>query len=87
MTGDIYVFVALLGTSEVRFYIDDVGRIDPASEIEYIDPFDLGKTAPDDTAWPYDTSVLAPGSHTLTVEIIGDDGTLMSLQSASFTVI
>lgn len=81
--GDIYVFVDWPGASVVRFYIDNVNHTGDPDKVENHDPFDLGGTAPDGSAWAFDSSSLGSGSHTITVEIV-DVG--INVRTAAFTV-
>lgn len=85
VSGDIYVFVERPDTDQVFFWIDDVDRLGQPDETEFITPFDLAKTARDDSAWPYDADRLGSGQHTLTVEITDDAG-VVTVQTATFTV-
>ena len=83
MSGDIYVFVDWPGASVVRFYIDNTERIGPPDRLENHYPWDLGATAPDGSAWAFDSSTLGSGSHTITVEVV-DTG--INVRTATFTV-
>ncbi len=60
--GNIYVFLNKRNATEVAFYLD--GATSPVS-IERISPFDLGTTAEDGSARPFNTTALADGSHRL----------------------
>ncbi len=86
MSGDIYVFVDRPETDQVFFWIDDVNMAGEPDETEFVDPFDLAKTARDGSAWPFDANGLGSGRHTLTVEITDNAGNV-TVQTATFTVV
>jgi large repetitive protein len=70
VAGSIYVFTSPdSGASRVRFYVDDPTMAGTPRVTEKLAPFDLGGTASDDTAKPFDTKRLSEGSHTLTAAI------------------
>ncbi len=65
LSGEVYVFTSpSSGVRQVRFYID--GSL---AKTENIAPYDLGGTNPDDSAAPFDTTVLADGGHSLSAQI------------------
>ncbi len=65
LSGEVYVFTSpSSGVRQVRFYID--GSL---AKTENIAPYDLGGTNSDDSAAPFDTTVLADGSHSLSAQI------------------
>ncbi|RBP25695.1 N-acetylneuraminic acid mutarotase [Marinobacter pelagius] len=77
VTGNIYVFVpAQSGMSQVKFYIDNPQKAGSPSQTESVAPYDMAGTARDDTAYPFDTNVLADGSHTVTAVVKEADGDL-----------
>ncbi len=79
--GNAYIFLNRDRATAVSFYLD--GSATPVST-ELLAPFDLGKTAPDGSAYPYDTKQLADGSHTLRAVMKRDARTRTF--SARFTV-
>ena len=69
VSGNIYVFTAPnTGVRRVLFYLDNAPT---PYKTEGLAPFDLGGTASNGTALPFNTSTLTDGSHTLraTVEL------------------
>jgi mannan endo-1,4-beta-mannosidase len=63
--GNIYVFTSPdNGVTRVTFYLDDPGMHSPY-RTENNPPYDFAATAPDNTAYPFDSSTLANGSHTI----------------------
>ncbi len=74
VAGNIYVFTSPdSGASRVRFYVDDPTMAGTPKTTEKAAPFDLGGTASDNTAKPFDTKRISDGSHTITaaVELAG----------------
>lgn len=77
VAGDIYVFVPQQsGMSQVRFYIDNPQKSGSPNQTENMPPYDMAGTAPDDTAYPYDTARLTEGSHTVTAVVSEADGSV-----------
>jgi hypothetical protein len=63
--GSIYVFTSPDGgVTRVTFFLDDPGMQSPYRTENY-PPYDFGATAPDYTAYPFDSSSLSHGSHTI----------------------
>lgn len=86
LQGDEYIFTSPdTDVSQVRFYLDDASGTGVVTKTENLPPFDLGGTAPDDTAYPYDTRRLADGSHELGTRLTLSGG-LEVLVSAGFLV-
>jgi hypothetical protein len=70
LSGDVYVFVRPdVGVARVRFFVDDPSMSGTPSKVESNAPWDLGGTAPNGLALPFDTSRLSNGPHSLTVLI------------------
>jgi hypothetical protein len=70
VSGRIYVFIEPeTGASRVRFFIDDPTMTSTPIKVENNPPWDLGGTSSTGAALPYDTSTLASGGHSLTVQI------------------
>ena len=86
VAGDVFVFTSPdTGVSEVRFWVDDPSRSGSADKVERNAPFDLAGTNRDDTAIPFDTTSLGDGSHSVTAELVLDDGSVVVVDS-TFTV-
>jgi hypothetical protein len=63
--GNIYVFTSPDGgVARVTFYLDDPGMQSPY-RTENNPPYDFGATAPDYTAYPFNSAGLPNGSHTI----------------------
>ena len=83
---NIYVFVrGMRGLKKVTFYLDDSRRSGSPVRTEFVPPFDLGGTASDGSAYPFDTATLADGPHTITAVLKWSYGA-KSVRRASFTV-
>ncbi len=65
LKGNAYVFVKRANVTGVKFYVDDPSLSSPVS-VEAFTPFDLARTAADGTAYPFDTTKLNDGAHTVT---------------------
>lgn len=82
------VFVVAVGperTVRTEFFLDDEDMGQVPHRIERFAPFDLGGTARDGAASPFDTDGLTDGIHTLTVRYTSDDGT-RAVRTARFAV-
>lgn len=82
--GSIYAFVTGSGIFRVQFWLDDPTRSGPPRHTESLDPFDFAGTAPDRSAFPFDTTTVADGQHTITAAVDSNSG--LSLLNATFTV-
>lgn len=86
-----YIFAAVdQGIREVRFWLDDPTPSNPSGipvKTERRAPFDLLGTAPDGGAIALDTGDLAPGRHTVTVEIVTRGAGSAAPVSSTFTVL
>lgn len=83
VSGKVYIFEAPgMSTTRVRFYLDDTSRSKTPHSTETYAPYDFagGTTT---TAYPFDTSTLWSGSHTLTVAVDTSTGTKVA--TVSFT--
>ncbi|MFO1418144.1 MAG: family 16 glycosylhydrolase [Methylotetracoccus sp.] len=70
LTGNVYMFVASSGVSQVRFSID--GKL---VKIENIAPFDLAGTSTNgSTALAFNASSLTPGTHTVQAQLSLSNG-------------
>lgn len=68
--GNIYVFVIPeTDITQVRFFLDDPVMAGTPQQVENRGPYDFAGTAPNDTALPFNTSVLTDGEHIITVAI------------------
>ncbi|WP_165855270.1 kelch repeat-containing protein [Marinobacter sp. JSM 1782161] len=77
VAGDIFVFVPDNGSiNRVQFYLDDATKSGSPIQTEGLPPYDFAGTAPNDTAYPFDTTTLADGSHTITAVVRDDANTL-----------
>lgn len=74
LSGEVYVFVPVGGASEVRFFLDDAQMQGQPFRTEVSRPFDLAGGS-GSSAQPLDTSLLAPGRHTLLVSAMTPTGT------------
>lgn len=84
--GDAYIFTDPgLEAEQVKFFLNDPFMAGSALTIENIPPHDLGGTAEDDSALPFDTSKLDDGNYTLTALIKLADGS-QQLSHASFVL-
>ncbi|RKS84268.1 N-acetylneuraminic acid mutarotase [Motilibacter peucedani] len=86
--GPLYAFLAAApgqSVRRVRFFVDDPHRGRTPARVEGSAPWDLGGTSTDTRfAEPVDTAALGQGVHTLTAEVTGGAGTVVT--STSFTV-
>ncbi|HEX2029454.1 MAG TPA: PQQ-dependent sugar dehydrogenase, partial [Nitriliruptorales bacterium] len=86
VAGRVHVFTTPdTSVSRVRFWIDDPATAGPPHSVESFSPFDLNGTAPDGTAFPYDTATLQDGNHTVTAVLHRTDGTT-HVAEATFAV-
>lgn len=70
VSGDIYVFVPQSpDISRVQFYIDNPQASGAPNQTESVAPYDLAGTASNDSALPFDTTVLEDGTHTVTAVV------------------
>lgn len=85
LTDDVYIFAAPIdGIRRVEFYFDSP----PPSTLfkrENVAPFDLGGTADNDLALPFNTNAINDGQHTLYALVTYTSGATEVL-SAAFTV-
>ncbi|MEX2378376.1 MAG: kelch repeat-containing protein [Dehalococcoidia bacterium] len=82
----IYVFTAPdEGVDQVSFWIDDPAMTGIPHQVEGLGPYDFAGTAPDDTAFPFDTNSISDGSHSITAEAVMTSGEEFVITS-SFTV-
>jgi large repetitive protein len=84
--GDVYIFAEPeAGAADVRFFIDDPNMTGPHYSSEGLAPWDLAGTASSGKAKPFDTTTLADGVHTVTIEakLAGQ----LQVVSSSFEVI
>lgn len=86
LSGEAYVFLAPTPSSgSWAFHLDDPGLLAGPVRTENIPPYDFAGTAPDDTAFPWDTAGVVDGQHVITaVRMIG--GAPAGRVEASFTV-
>lgn len=85
LTGQAYIFVGdPLNVQQVRFYLDNPP---PAAirQTENIAPYDFSGTAPNDTAYPFNTGSVSDGQHTVYADITFNNSTTQLL-SAAFTI-
>ncbi|MBY6016709.1 metallophosphoesterase [Halomonas denitrificans] len=81
LNGTVYVFIAPSSElSQVQFYIDG-----NKAKTENVSPWDLGGTAGDNSAQPYDMSALGDGPHRMDVVLVNKDGSVQE-QSLNFQV-
>ncbi|HEX6206906.1 MAG TPA: kelch repeat-containing protein, partial [Actinomycetota bacterium] len=86
LQGDAYVFTGPDdGVSRVVFWLDDTSMTTTPFKSESRAPFDFNGTAADDTAFPWDTTTVADGSHTITARLDLSSGT-SEVVHATFTV-
>ena len=84
--GPIYVFVPPAAEiREVRFYLDDAGRVGAPRQIEQRPPWDFAGTTTTGTARPFNTTGVVDGSHVITAVVLVSDGST-TVQNATFTV-
>lgn len=84
--GIIYVFVGpITDLTRVQFYVDNPQHVGNPYRTENASPFDLAGTAPDNTAYPYDTKQLPDGPHSVTVALTKRNGPV-EYMTANFTV-
>jgi len=70
VSGGIYVFTGPdSGVQEVRFFLDNPAGTGTPFRTETAGPFDLAGTAANLDSLPFDTTTLADGPHSITVEI------------------
>jgi|GEM_PF-1254776 len=66
LQNDSYIFVSPESDiTRVRFYLNDPEALGAVTKTENVAPFDLGGTASNDNALPFNTQSLADGAHTL----------------------
>jgi glucose/arabinose dehydrogenase/N-acetylneuraminic acid mutarotase len=86
VAGPIYVFVpSAADIREVRFYLDDTGRVGAPRQIEQRAPWDFAGTTTTGTAKPFNTTGVTDGSHVITAVLLRSDGST-AVQNATFTV-
>jgi len=84
--GPVHIFdSAGTNTRSVRFFVDDPSMSGAPFRSDGDRPFDLAGTAVDGDANPYDSSQLADGPHTITVERTDRSGR-RSTRTVTFTV-
>lgn len=75
IAGNVYVFTSPdTDVDQVKFWLEYPTFSGPPIKIENVVPFDFAGTAGGGTAFPYDTTQLADGTHTITAEINLDTG-------------
>ncbi|SDW60424.1 Kelch repeat-containing protein [Marinobacter mobilis] len=85
LTGNAYIFIGSpTNVQRVRFYLDNPPPA-TARQTENLGPYDFSGTAPDDTAYPFNTGSVSDGQHTVYAEITYID-TTTQLLSAAFTI-
>ncbi|KAA1175059.1 hypothetical protein FWJ25_06730 [Marinobacter salinexigens] len=85
LTGDAYIFIGSpTNVTRVRFYLDAPPPASPR-QTENLGPYDFAGTAPNDTAYPFDTSSISDGQHSIYAEVTYLNATTEIL-SAAFTV-
>lgn len=83
LSGQAYIFaLPNAGARQVMFWLDNRSP----TTVEYLAPFDFRGTNPNGTAWPLDTGQLGKGVHTLSARITMNDGTVLPVITATFTV-
>lgn len=86
LQGNRYIFTSPdTDVKKVRFYLDDPTGTGTVTKTENIAPFDLGGTAQDDSAYPFDTETLADGGHAMGARLSLGSG-LEVLVDSSFQV-
>lgn len=88
--GRIYVFTTPdTSVNQIRFWLDNRTPTNPAgtpTTTENYAPFDFAGTAANGMAYPYDTSRLSKGTHTISVRATMADGSVKPAVVASFKV-
>lgn len=96
VSGNVYVFythisptAATNGVREVRFWLDDPTPHNPTGPVrttEGVAPYDLAGTLHDGTAAALNTSGMSKGRHTVTAQVVLNDGTVLPYMAATFDV-
>ncbi len=86
IVGNTYIFVEPeTGISQVQFYLDNPGLTGSPRQTERIAPYDFAGTASNDLAYPFNSSTLSNGTHTISAVIsLAAGGS--EVVSATFTV-
>ena len=86
VSGNIYVFISPdTGIEQVLFYLDDPDMSGTPYQIEGREPYDFAGTASNNSAYPFDTTQLSDGQHTITAKVTQTDGSIYVINSG-FTV-
>ena len=84
ITGNMFAYITKSGIKQVSYYLDDPTRSQPAATVDTNAPFDFATSG----FWwanPYNSKVLANGSHSLTAVITATNGTV-TVSNSTFTV-
>jgi hypothetical protein len=74
-SGNAYIFAGPdAGVTQTRFYVNDPGTSGSPYRVEDFSKFDLEGTAPDGTAYPFDTFKLKNATHTVTAVMVLSGG-------------
>ncbi|WP_190294908.1 kelch repeat-containing protein [Marinobacter sp. R17] len=75
VAGDIFIFVPDDSTiSRVQFYLDNPTKTGGARQTESLAPYDFAGTTPSDLAYPFDSTTVSDGSHTITAVVRDSEG-------------
>ncbi|WP_162628843.1 BACON domain-containing protein [Marinobacter bohaiensis] len=86
LNGWRYVFLTPpTDVRQVRFYLDNPTASGSARQTENQAPFDFAGTETNNLARPFDTATVADGAHSITAQVITQDGDSV-LTSAGFSV-
>jgi hypothetical protein len=93
LSGDAYVFTSdasgtasLTGINQVAYWLDNTAMTGTPTHVEHWVPYDFAGTAGDGTAFPWDTSTVAAGSHTITQAVTDTSGGVTTF-TATFSVV
>jgi len=86
VAGNIYSFISpATGITKVKFYVDSPQLGGTPYKIEKSAPWDLGGGPDTGLAFPFDTTTLADGTHSITAQVILSTGTT-EVVNAEFVV-
>lgn len=89
LSSNAYIFLAPnISVSTIRsvaFFLDNPSAVGAPEQVERISPYDFAGTAPNDTAFLYDTSMLDDGDHSITAVVTESSGTETAV-TANFTI-
>ncbi len=85
VAGNIYVFTTRSYVAQAEFFVDAQSLSGSPLVVERYAPFDLGTTASDGSARPFDTKTLSDGLHRLNVRVTTTSG-YKRVVSSTFTV-